>query len=58
MTQTEATPNKKHAARIDWGEVHRRAETARAALERGAAPTPEAKKKILKARAKALAREP
>jgi purine-binding chemotaxis protein CheW len=58
MTHKEATPNKKRAAGIDWGEIHRRVETARAALARGAAPTPEAKKRILKARAKALAREP
>lgn len=58
MTQKEATPNKKRAAEIDWGEVHRRLETAQVALERGADPTSEVKKKILKARAKALAREP
>ncbi len=58
MTQKEVTPNKKRATEIDWGEVHRRLETTQIALERGANPTPEAKKKILKARAKALAREP
>ncbi len=58
MTQKKATPNKKRAAEIDWGEVHRRLETAQNTLERGEAPTSEVKKKILKARAKALAREP
>lgn len=58
MTQKEVTPNKKRAAGVDWGEVHRRVETAQAALERRAAPTLAERKKILRARAKALAREP
>jgi len=58
MIQKEVTPNKKRAAGIDWGEVHRRVETAQAALERRAAPTLAERKKILRARAKALAREP
>ncbi|MBI3957218.1 MAG: purine-binding chemotaxis protein CheW, partial [Chloroflexi bacterium] len=58
MTQKEAAPNQKRAAGIDWSEVHRRLETAQAALEQRAAPTLAERKKILKARAKALAREP
>jgi len=44
--------------RIDWSEVHRRLDAAQIALERGLAPTSEEKKRILKQRAKALAREP
>lgn len=43
---------------VDWNVIHRRLEVAEAALERGYVPTPDEKKKILKARAKALAREP
>lgn len=57
MRHSEAKTTQKRAA-IDWNDVHRRLERSRAALEQGAAPTPEAKKKILRARAKALAREP
>ncbi|MCI0527983.1 MAG: chemotaxis protein CheW [Nitrospira sp.] len=41
-----------------WGEVHRRLEATRAAVEQGFELTPEEKKKILRARAKALAQEP
>ncbi len=44
--------------RIDWQEIHRRLDLARAALERGITPTLEGKKHILKARAHALARAP
>jgi purine-binding chemotaxis protein CheW len=43
---------------IDWREVERRLEAARAAVERVGAPTPEETKRILKARAQALARQP
>ena len=42
----------------DWREVQRRLEAARAAMERGWAPDAEEAKRILKARARALAREP
>lgn len=42
---------------IAWDEVQRRIENARLAIERGVVPSLEEKKKILKARAKALARE-
>ena len=43
---------------LDWREVERRLEAARAAMERGWAPDAEEAKRILKARARALAREP
>ena len=43
---------------LDWREVERRLEAARAAMERGWAPDAEAAKRLLKARARALAREP
>ena len=43
---------------IDWGEVRRRMETARAAIEGRATPPPDEKRAILKARAKLLARDP
>ena len=48
----------KQAASIDWSAIHRRLETAQAALEQGLTPTPEEQKRILKARASALARAP
>jgi purine-binding chemotaxis protein CheW len=48
----------KQAASIDWSAIHRRLETAQAALEQGFTPAPEAQKWILKARAQALARKP
>ena len=41
-----------------WSEVYHRLETAAAAAEQGYAPTVQEKKKILKARARELAREP
>jgi len=43
---------------LDWREVERRLEAARAAMERGWAPDAEEAKRILKARARALAHEP
>lgn len=52
-TSADAPPR-----RIDWREIHRRLDSARAALERGITPTAEEKKQVLKARAKTLAREP
>jgi purine-binding chemotaxis protein CheW len=48
----------KRAASIDWSAIHRRLETAQAALQQGLTPTPEEQKRILKARACALARIP
>lgn len=47
----------KQVASIDWNAIHRRLETAQAALEQGLTPIPEEQKRILKARAYALARE-
>jgi purine-binding chemotaxis protein CheW len=47
-----------HASRIDWPTIHRRLEDAAAILEQKMTPAPGEKKKILKARAKALACEP
>jgi len=58
MTHQKETGTNGPAARIDWAEIHRRLETGRAALERGLTPTAEEKKRVLKARGKALAREP
>lgn len=55
MTDRELTTEGKGRVSIDWNEVQRRLEAARAALER--APGHEEKKRILKERAKALARE-
>ena len=43
---------------VDWSEIYRRVENVQAAMERGWTPTAEEKKRILKIRAKALAREP
>ena len=46
------------ASGLDWREVEQHLETARAAMERGWAPDAEEAKRILKARARALAHEP
>jgi purine-binding chemotaxis protein CheW len=43
---------------IDWGKIHLRLEAVNTAIERGWSPSPEERKKILKARARALALEP
>lgn len=43
--------------RIDWPAIKRRADTARAAIERALAPEPAETRRILQARADALARE-
>jgi len=43
---------------VDWDEVRKRVEKARAAAEQGWVPGPEERKKILKTRARALAGEP
>ncbi len=42
---------------IDWAQVHRRVESAQARLAQEFTPTPEEQKRILHARAQALARE-
>ncbi len=43
---------------VDWDEVHRRLALARAAVERIGSPEPEEARRVLKARAAVLAREP
>jgi len=43
---------------IDWDDIHHRLEMVQISLERGAEPSLEEKKKILRSRAKLLAREP
>lgn len=58
MSKQEAASDEKRKTAIDWTEVHRRLKNALVAIERGWAPTLEENKKILKARAKALAGEP
>jgi purine-binding chemotaxis protein CheW len=50
------TPQQRPAT--DWSEVHRRIANFRAVIDQGFRPTPEEQKKILRARAKALAQEP
>ncbi len=46
------------ASGLEWREVERRLEAARAAMERGWAPNADAAKRILKTRAQALAQAP
>jgi purine-binding chemotaxis protein CheW len=55
--QDTTTENRKRAA-VDWREVHQHLETARAAVERVWAPDAGEIKRVMKARAQALAREP
>ena len=50
--------SKKLPAAIDWRAVHQRLDAARAATDRAWIPNAEETKRILKARAQALAREP
>jgi len=57
MKDNHATRKQPGKAAIDWGELRRRLERGRAALEQGAAPTPEERKRILRDRARELARE-
>ena len=56
MSTREPTPRKSKQA-IDWSEVRRRLESARAAIERVRAPDAEETKRILRSRARTLARE-
>jgi purine-binding chemotaxis protein CheW len=58
MKEKKATPRLPRATVASWEEIHRRLAAARAALEQKWSPSLEEKKKILKARAQALAREP
>jgi purine-binding chemotaxis protein CheW len=57
MKGREANRQGQQPATIDWQEVHRRLESAQIALESGLSLTSEEKKRILKSRAKVLARE-
>ena len=56
MSHHEPAPQRKKT--IDWNEVRRRIDAARAAVERVWAPDPEEVGRVLKVRALALAREP
>ncbi|MCL5267335.1 MAG: chemotaxis protein CheW [Bacteroidetes bacterium] len=58
MNQKESSQHRNPMTAMDWNEVRRRVEHAQASLLSGLDPTPAEKKRILKARAKALAREP
>lgn len=59
MKEEKSTKQKKKRTKtINWNEVYQRIEATRKRLEHGWVPTPEEKKKILKARAAALAEEP
>lgn len=50
-------PHAVSASSIDWTAIHRRLEHAAKALEQGLEPVPEERKKILRERARMLARE-
>ena len=52
------TSDEKQTTPIEWSDIHRRLEIGREAIERGFEPTPGEKKRILKDRAKSLARQP
>ncbi len=58
MSTHDTDPGNRKQGAIDWREIHQRLETARAAVERGWAPDSGEAKRVLKARAQALAREP
>jgi purine-binding chemotaxis protein CheW len=58
MAEKKGTLGEQRSREIDWGAVHRRLEAVRTTVERGWTPTVEEKKRILQARAKALAQEP
>ncbi len=58
MNTHEPAATKTRKAAIDWRAVHQRLAAARAAVEHMGAPNAEETRRILKARAQALAREP
>ncbi|MGB7541432.1 MAG: chemotaxis protein CheW [Burkholderiales bacterium] len=58
MSVGEKASGKKKQAGVDWREVERRLEAARARMARVWAPDPEETKRILRERAQSLAREP
>lgn len=57
MTKKEKTANKVALSGIDWVAIHQRLENASLLLERKNLPTGEERARVLRARAKALARE-
>lgn len=58
MKSNKPTSRKREKTAIDHGEIHRRLEAAKATAQRMWAPDPENTRRILKARAQALARAP
>jgi purine-binding chemotaxis protein CheW len=58
MMSEPSPPTAQQPTGIDWSTVYRRLEAARMAIERAPTPTPEDARKLLRARAQALAREP
>lgn len=58
MPDHRTTSHRRQARTADWDEIVRRLEAARTAVWHGWAPSPEERARVLKARARALAREP
>jgi purine-binding chemotaxis protein CheW len=58
MSEKTKSVAAEHVSGIDWPAIHRRLEDAASVLEQKMMPSPEEKKKILKERARTLAREP
>jgi purine-binding chemotaxis protein CheW len=58
MTDSKPITQGQETKAIDWSEVHQRLAAIQRAIERGATPSPDEKKAILKARARALAQNP
>lgn len=58
MRRNETAARAKRGTVGDWNDIHSRLETARKAVERNWSPGPGETKRILKARAEALAQEP
>lgn len=58
MTGIGATQPPAVSGKLDWAQIRRRLDNANTAFGRAAAPSPSEKARILKDRAKALAREP
>lgn len=57
MSDQQPHADKKRISELDWKEIHHRVEHARQIIEKGETPTAEEKKRILKERAYALAKE-
>jgi purine-binding chemotaxis protein CheW len=57
MKPDNTIKHEEHTVSIDWNEVHRRIEKVRMSLRQDWSPPPEKKREILRARAKALAKE-